>query len=106
MTAPKDRFARALLPHERRLYSLNLLLAGYEPIASLARDEELLARREPATRYGARDFAPHRFGKHVTTPLPLLGARGAPTSPGDGDGAGDDLQHPGALGVHAARCLV
>lgn len=74
MTDHKKRFAESIPDEDRHLYSLNFLLAGYEPIADLKRDEALIENKQPSRQYGTRDFADSRFYKQITTPLSQLGA--------------------------------
>ncbi|GEN08098.1 hypothetical protein MFU01_31350 [Myxococcus fulvus] len=51
------------------MYSLNFLVARFEPIADLQRDERVLGNKLPSSHYRTRDFSTHRFHKRISTPL-------------------------------------
>lgn len=74
MTDRKKRFAESIPDQDRHLYSLNFLLAGYEAIGDLKRDEAIIENKHPSRHYSTRDFADSRFYKHITTPLSRVGA--------------------------------
>ena len=85
MTRRKKPFSASLAQADRRFHSLNLLLADYEPIVDLARDEAILDNKQPASRYGSRDYADNRFYKALSTPLGPMAPdeREAQAAPGD-----------------------
>jgi hypothetical protein len=69
MTDKKKRFQDSLPPEDKRLYSVNFLLASFTPIDDLRHDEELLQNKLPSRHYQSRDFSVVRFSKHISTPL-------------------------------------
>jgi SPASM domain peptide maturase of grasp-with-spasm system len=98
MTSPKQPFGKTIARGERRFYSLNVLLADYEPVATLERDEAILENKQPCRQYDTRDFSDHRFHKHITTPLgPIDGT--APRLDAFPDIAADRSPPPAASGV-------
>ncbi|MBK7537169.1 MAG: grasp-with-spasm system SPASM domain peptide maturase [Myxococcales bacterium] len=87
MTSRKKPFSASLAQADRRFHSLNLLLADYEPIVDLARDEAILDNKQPSSRYGSRDYADNRFYKNLSMPL-------GPVTPGEAGAGG--ASEPGA----------
>src|SRR5512140_874111 len=74
MTSPKQSLSANVPREYRRFYSLNLLLARYQPLENLERDEAIIENRQSCKYYTTRDFSPHRFYKHITSPLgPIVG---------------------------------
>lgn len=69
MTEPKKKFEDRLPPEDKRLYSVNFLLAGLSPTGDLRREERLMENTLPSRHYQNRDFATSRFPKNISTPL-------------------------------------
>jgi len=69
MTHPTKKLIDQVPEAERPLYSLNFLVARFDPIEDLQRDEALLANKLPSRHYHTRDFSTHGFHKRISTPL-------------------------------------
>jgi hypothetical protein len=65
----KKKFEASLTPADKRLYSVNFLLASFTPIDDLERDEEILLNKLQSRHYQNRDFSIVRFSKNISTPL-------------------------------------
>ncbi len=101
MTERKKPFALSLAGDERRLHSLNILLADYEPIVDLARDEALLELKQPCRVYGTRDFADSRFYKSLTMSLgPVDATQPPPDGGGDAGAAAEPAVDGDATGAY------
>lgn len=58
-----------LADEEKRLYSVNFLLARLTPVDGEQRGEELMNTRLPSGHYQTRDHSVVRFYKNISTPL-------------------------------------
>lgn len=69
MTDDKKKFVEDLPEADKPLYSVNFLVATFNPIKDMQRDERLLRNKLPSQHYQSRDFATARFYKGISTPL-------------------------------------
>jgi hypothetical protein len=74
MTAPKKKLLDEIPAEDRQRYSLNFLVAAFDPIDDFQRDEALLLNHLPSRHYWTRDFSTHPFHKSISTPLADWGA--------------------------------
>lgn len=77
MTDPEKKLEDSLPPEDKRLYSVNFLLAGFAPVGRQERAEQLMQNTLPSRHYQSHDFAVVRFAKNISTPLsrfpPIVG---------------------------------